>query len=102
MIQVGNSTLHSESHRLINSNWNKEEFHVRWVPCHHGMARPQVADGGKSSRYGQPTRGGPLAWGLGVGPTTPNRKNFLLLRNVSKCLGPGLILWYDLSIGKRT
>jgi hypothetical protein len=20
-------------------------FHVRWVPCHHGMARPQVADG---------------------------------------------------------
>jgi hypothetical protein len=19
---------------------------VRWVPCHHGMARPQVADGG--------------------------------------------------------
>jgi hypothetical protein len=20
--------------------------HVRWVPCHHGMERPQVADGG--------------------------------------------------------
>jgi hypothetical protein len=20
----------------------------RWVPCHHGMARPQVADGGDS------------------------------------------------------
>jgi hypothetical protein len=19
--------------------------HVRWVPCHHGMAHPQVADG---------------------------------------------------------
>jgi hypothetical protein len=26
--------------------------HVTWVPCHHGMARPQVADGGKASRYG--------------------------------------------------
>jgi hypothetical protein len=26
--------------------------HVRWVACHHGMARPQVADGGKSSGYG--------------------------------------------------
>jgi hypothetical protein len=26
--------------------------HVRWVPCHHGMARPQVADGGKASGYG--------------------------------------------------
>jgi hypothetical protein len=21
--------------------------HVRWVLCHHGMARPQVADGGE-------------------------------------------------------
>jgi hypothetical protein len=21
-------------------------LHVRWVPCHLGMARPQVADGG--------------------------------------------------------
>jgi hypothetical protein len=28
------------------------EIHVRWVPCHNGMARPQVADGGKSSGYG--------------------------------------------------
>jgi hypothetical protein len=27
-------------------------FHVRWVPSHHGMARPQVADGGTSSGYG--------------------------------------------------
>jgi hypothetical protein len=23
-----------------------ESCHVRWVPSHHGMARPQVADGG--------------------------------------------------------
>jgi hypothetical protein len=23
-------------------------FHVRWVLFHHGMARPQVADGGKA------------------------------------------------------
>jgi hypothetical protein len=22
--------------------------HVKWVPCHHGMACPQVADGGDS------------------------------------------------------
>jgi hypothetical protein len=21
-------------------------YHVKWVPCHHGMGRPQVADGG--------------------------------------------------------
>jgi hypothetical protein len=25
---------------------HKESFHVQWVPCHHGTARPQVADGG--------------------------------------------------------
>jgi hypothetical protein len=23
-----------------------------WVHCHYGMARPQVTDGGKASRYG--------------------------------------------------
>jgi hypothetical protein len=21
--------------------------HVKWVPCHHGIVRPQVADGGE-------------------------------------------------------
>jgi hypothetical protein len=50
--------------------------HVRWVPFHHGMERPQVVDGGdalqvwrvaanilnKQSR-GQTTGGGPPAWG---------------------------------------
>jgi hypothetical protein len=25
--------------------------HVSWVPCHHGMARPQVADGGDSLQF---------------------------------------------------
>jgi hypothetical protein len=24
----------------------KLKAHVKWVACHHGMARPQVADGG--------------------------------------------------------
>jgi hypothetical protein len=24
---------------------NNMQHHVRWVPYHHGMARPQVADG---------------------------------------------------------
>jgi hypothetical protein len=26
---------------------------VRWVPCHHGMARPQVADGGDALQIGR-------------------------------------------------
>jgi hypothetical protein len=68
-------------------------FHVKWVPCHHGMARRQVADGGdglqiwrvaanisnKQSRTAD--RGSPPAWGLGGRLTTPHRKNSNLLRN---------------------
>jgi hypothetical protein len=59
---------------------------VRWDPRHHGMARLQVADGGKSlqmrrvaeiysiSSCGQATSGGPPAWVLGVGLTIPYHK----------------------------
>jgi len=36
------------SYMIRNCVWNQ----VRWDPCHHGMAHPQVADGGQSSRYG--------------------------------------------------
>jgi hypothetical protein len=48
------------------------------------MARPQVADGGTASymeESGQPTRGGPPAWGLGELLTTPHRKKYI----VTKC-----------------
>jgi hypothetical protein len=34
--------LHEESHNILLLPC----IHVRWVACHHGMARPQVADGG--------------------------------------------------------
>jgi hypothetical protein len=55
------------------------------------MARPQVADGGDAFQFWraaanilnkqsrQPTRGGPPAWGLGVGLTTLHRKKISLL-----------------------
>jgi hypothetical protein len=29
----------------------RDEVHVRRVPCHHGMARPQVANGGVSLQF---------------------------------------------------
>jgi hypothetical protein len=29
-----------------------KRFCVRWVPCHHGMAHSQDADGEKPSGYG--------------------------------------------------
>jgi hypothetical protein len=53
--------------------------HVRWVSCHHGMARPQVADGGDTrhvrsvsaniliSSHGKSTSGGLPAWGWAGG-----------------------------------
>jgi hypothetical protein len=58
--------------------------------CHHGMSRPQVADGGTASNIegswissrGQPTRGGLPVRGLGEGLTTPHCENVFLLRNI--------------------
>jgi hypothetical protein len=37
---------HRQIHRLILQTYIFCN-HVNWVPCHHGMARPQVADGGE-------------------------------------------------------
>jgi hypothetical protein len=45
---------------------NESICHVKWVPNHHGMARPRSRE--------QPTRGGPPAWELSVGLTTPSKK----------------------------
>jgi hypothetical protein len=55
-------------------------YHVRRVPCHHGMARPQVADGGEALQvwgiaahiFNKQSRTAGLV--LGVGLTTPSRK----------------------------
>jgi hypothetical protein len=70
--------------------------HVKWVPCHHGMARPQVADGGESLQIWRVAanilnnqsrtadKGCPPAWGLGRGLTTLHRKERNTLRNVTK------------------
>jgi hypothetical protein len=34
------------SMQLIHNKQNGFRYLYRWVPCHHGMARAQVADGG--------------------------------------------------------
>jgi hypothetical protein len=44
LIQEDGEILHPQIHKIIIFIWNKD--HVKWVPCHHGMPRPQVADGG--------------------------------------------------------
>jgi hypothetical protein len=69
---------------MLFSFFFTDSIHLKWVPFHHCMARPQAADGGDSlsdmegklpiywiSSCRQPTGGGPQAWGLGRGLTTP-------------------------------
>jgi hypothetical protein len=60
--------------------------HVRWVPCHHGMVCPQVADGGNTlqvwrvaanilNKQSQTADKGWLSsLGIGRGAPTPHRK----------------------------
>jgi hypothetical protein len=33
-----------------NKECRLNTMHVRWVPCHHGMAHPQIADRGDPSK----------------------------------------------------
>jgi len=73
--------------------------------CYYGMTLLRVTDGedGLQIRWlpanilnkqsWQPRRGGPPAWWLGEGLTTPRRKKKSLLRNVTQGLGIGGLLW---------
>jgi len=70
-------------------------------PCHHGMVRRGVADGGDclqtcrvavntwNKHLWQSTRGGPPGSGLGEVLTVPHRKNNSLLRNVIRLCAHG-------------
>jgi hypothetical protein len=72
-------------------------FSIILDPSHHGLARPQVADGGDglqicrvaantvNNSRGKLTRGGHLAWGLGEGLTNHHKTN--LLQNVTEGIG---------------
>jgi len=60
--------------------------HVKWVPCHRGIARPQVTDGGDGLQIWKVAadtskkpswtadRDSPPDWGLDRGLTIPHRK----------------------------
>jgi hypothetical protein len=39
-----NNNHHAKTKEIKLSN-AENYLHVRWVPCHHDMVRPQVADG---------------------------------------------------------
>jgi hypothetical protein len=82
-------------------------FHVRWVLCHHGTARPQVANGGDglqmdvSGKYilNKQSRTVDNGWSssLGVerGANNSSAYKASLLRKVTKGLGSGRILWIN-------
>jgi len=42
------------------------------------------------------------SWGVGQGADNSSLEKLALLRNRNVCLGPRLILWYELSNGKVT
>jgi hypothetical protein len=76
---------------------------VRWVPCHHGMARPQVADGGDALQVwrvaanilNNQSRTADKRWsssfGVGREANNSHRKKISLLRKYTRSLGPGRI-----------
>jgi hypothetical protein len=78
--------------------FNDVNYHVKWVPCHQGMARPWVTDGGDdfhrwkvavsmlAKQSQRVDKGGLPPWGLGVVPATLHHKKIILLRDVTQGL----------------
>jgi hypothetical protein len=63
---------------LMEIVFSADDIRVKYAPCHHSIARPQVADGKDGlqiwkvavnilSSLGQPTMGGPPPWGWVLG-----------------------------------
>jgi hypothetical protein len=86
---------------------NPYNLNVRWVPCHHGMARPQVADVGdalqvwrvaanilnKQSRTAEKWWSFNLGVGRGANNSSPSKIS--LLRKITRSLGPGRFPWIN-------
>jgi hypothetical protein len=87
-------------------------IHVKWVHCHHGMARPRVADRGDGLQIwrvaanilNKQSRTADSGWssslvGLGGGLTTLPHRTQYLLRNTTHSLGTGRIIWLRTGTG---
>jgi hypothetical protein len=84
-------------------------MYVKWVHCHHGMARPLVADRGDglqiwrvaANMLNKQSRTADSGWSsslrVGRGPTTFTHKTQCLLRNTAHSRRPGRIIWHNLS-----
>jgi hypothetical protein len=105
---IGNESSHEMS------NDNGVRVYVKWVHCHHGMARFRVADRGDGLQiwrvaaniFNNQTRTADCGWyssrGVGRGLTTLPHKNQYLLRITTHSLETGRITWHKLSTGKWT
>jgi hypothetical protein len=100
-------------HPKPNTITNSEPFHVKWVPCHHGMARPQVADGedGLQMYWVEANTLNKHSWtadkvwssnlGVRLGANDSSLEKKRLLRNVTQRIGLGWILWNDETRAKQ-
>jgi hypothetical protein len=89
-------------------------IHVKWVHCHHGMARPRVAVRGDGLQIWRvaanilnkqswtANSGWYSSLGLGGGLTTLPRETQYLLRTTTHSLGIERITWHNISTGKWT
>jgi hypothetical protein len=80
---------------------------VRWVLSQHGMSHPQVKDGGDGLQTWRVAanilnkqsmtadKGWPSRLGVGRGAKNSSPLKISLLRNVTKGLEPGRILWIN-------
>jgi hypothetical protein len=80
-------------------------FHVKWGPCHHGMARLQIADGGNglqiwrvaanilSKQWRTADKGWHSSLEVRRGANNSSSLKISLLQNVTKGLGLGRNIW---------
>jgi hypothetical protein len=89
----------TEWSRVLPEKLKRPKLLKKVGPCHHGMARPQVADGGTASRYGgsceyieQAVADSRQGVVLQLGGWARcyqllNVKKLIMLRNFTRCLG---------------
>jgi hypothetical protein len=99
--------------KLCNNTSKKTLAMFKWVHCHHGMARPRVADRGdglqiwrvSSNILNKQSRTADSGWssslGVGRGLTTLPHKTQYLFRNTTYSLCSGRIIWHNLSTRKQ-
>jgi hypothetical protein len=99
---------------LVFSDTVIDLVHVKWVHCHHGMARPRLADTGygleiwrvAANILNKQSRTADSGWssslGVGRGLTTLPHKTHYLLRITTHSLGTGRNTWHNLSTEKWT